>query len=114
MGRWWDYRLPPAAGMFARSRHICLLFQLVVVEAPPGFEPGNEGFAVPCLTNLATVPCRGRSEYREASGRSRSERQGKKEAAPLPLCPLPPDAAAVGLDDAPGDGEAQAGAVRGG
>src|SRR3954471_22587087 len=25
------------------------------VEAPPGFEPGNEGFAVPCLTNLATV-----------------------------------------------------------
>src|SRR5207253_52529 len=26
------------------------------VEAPGGFEPPYEGFAVPCLTNLATVP----------------------------------------------------------
>ena len=29
---------------------------LETLEAPPGFEPGNEGFAVPCHTNLATVP----------------------------------------------------------
>ena len=34
----------------------------VEMEAPPGFEPGNEGFAVPCLTNLATVPPKGPSE----------------------------------------------------
>ena len=27
------------------------------MEAPAGFEPANAGFAVPCLTNLATVPC---------------------------------------------------------
>src|ERR1700737_4465509 len=29
------------------------------MEAPAGFEPANEGFAVPCLTNLATVPVEG-------------------------------------------------------
>src|SRR5439155_3346673 len=25
-------------------------------EVPPGFEPGNDGFAVRCLTSLATAP----------------------------------------------------------
>src|SRR5262249_52862961 len=27
------------------------------VEAPAGFEPENDGFAVRCLTNLAKAPC---------------------------------------------------------
>jgi hypothetical protein len=26
------------------------------IEVPPGFEPGNDGFAVRCLTSLATAP----------------------------------------------------------
>ena len=34
------------------------------MEAPAGFEPANAGFAVPCLTNLATVPW-GRGDYRD-------------------------------------------------
>src|SRR5207247_1738078 len=41
------------------------------VEVPPGFEPGNNGFAVRCLTSLATAP---RNE-RPYSTRSRVERK---------------------------------------
>src|SRR5438067_7724624 len=82
------------------------------VEAPPGFEPGYEGFAVPCLTNLATVPGDGAStaKFRRSS---RRERQREEEAAVAALLALHPDAAAVGLDDAAGDREAEAGAVGG-
>src|SRR3954469_18004574 len=36
-------------------------------EAPSGFEPENEGFAVPCLTNLATAP-RARSGSKTCEG----------------------------------------------
>ena len=28
----------------------------VLQEAPPGFEPGNDGFAIRCLSHLATAP----------------------------------------------------------
>src|SRR5438067_6288904 len=82
------------------------------VEAPPGFEPGYEGFAVPCLTNLATVPRDGASTPTSQPPSSRGLADGEREredeaGAPAGLA-LHPDAAAVSFDDAAGDGEAEA------
>ena len=47
------------------------------MEAPPGFEPGYEGFAVPCLTNLATVPWGG-AKYRDCAATSSERQSGQK------------------------------------
>ena len=33
-----------------------LVFKGLFEEAPPGFEPGNRGFAIRCLSRLATAP----------------------------------------------------------
>src|SRR5438128_1573148 len=50
--------------------------QTIQMEAPAGFEPANAGFAVPCLTNLATVPCLEGRRYRGGRLASRSPRAG--------------------------------------
>src|SRR5437870_1451461 len=55
------------------------------MEAPAGFEPANAGFAVPCLTNLATVP-RGTGRYRGAGPASRSPLPRVEPRDPS-LCP---------------------------
>src|ERR1700694_4208005 len=91
------------------------------VEAPIGVEPMCEGFAVPCLTNLATVPYRrDRADTAKVAARQGSssnlggrERDRKEEAAPLPFAALHPDAAAVRLDDAPRDRQPEPCAERG-
>ena len=59
--------LPPEDGaeeivVSAAEVEICAEIPRQNEEAPPGFEPGYGGFAIRCLSRLATAPHRSRTE----------------------------------------------------
>src|ERR1700737_2294599 len=55
------------------------------VEAPIGVEPMCEGFAVPCLTNLATVPYRrDRADTAKVAARQGSAAAPRQGSAAAP------------------------------